>query len=106
MPINLAGKVAILASTSLSQALLDSLRLSEEYKFAVMKSPAPEVPGVKGHATGEDAPMKVALQFVKAMEANGIEVTIAGSLARNVATAWHYFRALLFDSLGSFVLVM
>ena len=106
LPINLAGKVAILASTSLSQALLDSLRLSEEYKFAVMKSPAPEVPGVKGHATGEDAPMKVALQFVKAMEANGIEVTIAGSLARNVATAWHYFRALLFDSLGSFVLVM
>lgn len=86
LPINLAGKVAILASTSLSQALLDSLRLSEEYKFAVMKSPAPEVPGVKGHATGEDAPMKVALQFVKAMEANGIEVTIAGSLARNVVT--------------------
>ncbi|CAE7191253.1 unnamed protein product [Symbiodinium pilosum] len=84
LPINLAGKVAILASTSLSQALLDSLRLSEEYKFAVMKSPAPEVPVVKGHATGEDAPMKVALQFVKAMEANGIEVTIAGSLARNV----------------------
>ncbi|CAE7505984.1 unnamed protein product [Symbiodinium necroappetens] len=30
--------------------------------------------------------MKVALQFVKAMEANGIEVTIAGSLARNVVT--------------------
>ena len=87
LPINYARKEEDRRRMSLADAFRDAIMLGDVYPFLHnMRSETSTPDGKQQEISTIRNPFSVAMKFVSAMEAQGVDVVISGSLARSVLT--------------------